>query len=123
MKINNQKGFTLIELVLVITILGILAVAALPSFIDITSQATTASRDGVVGAIREGLAIQYSYDLVINPTSAAYPTTLGGTDGAASDNKLTDKASAAWAGKTADYALDEYKKRFQLATGRREVER
>jgi len=86
MKINNQKGFTLIELVLVITILGILAVAALPSFIDITSQATTASRDGVVGAIREGLAIQYSYDLVINPTSAAYPTTLGGTDGAASDS-------------------------------------
>lgn len=89
MKLNNQKGFTLIELVLVITILGILAVAALPSFIDITTDAATASRDGVVGAIREGLAIQYADSLVNNPTNPSYPATL---DGQADATAASDSA-------------------------------
>ncbi|MDO8462058.1 MAG: type II secretion system protein [Deltaproteobacteria bacterium] len=53
-----EGGFTLIELVLVIAILGILAVAALPSFINIVGNAETSARDGVVGGVRTGIANQ-----------------------------------------------------------------
>jgi len=71
-----KKGFTLIELVLVITILGILAISALPSFINISTQAEQASRDGVVGAVRAGIALQRANDLVTNGPPGAYPAAL-----------------------------------------------
>lgn len=74
MKLNNQKGFTLIELVLVITILGILAIAALPAFIDVTSDAATSARDGVVGSVREGIDLAYAETLVAG--APAWPTVL-----------------------------------------------
>jgi len=77
-----RKGFTLIELVLVITILGILAISALPSFINISTQAEQASRDGVVGAIRAGVALQRANDLVSNGPPGNYPATLDGVGAA-----------------------------------------
>lgn len=76
MKNKNQKGFTLIELVLVITILGILAVAALPAFINVSTQARQSSMAGVVGSVRSGIALFRSNDLVVNGPPGNYPTTL-----------------------------------------------
>lgn len=73
---SNQKGFTLIELVLVITILGILAVAALPSFIDISTNARQSSMSGVVGAVRSGSALFRSNDLVQNGPPGNWPGAL-----------------------------------------------
>lgn len=79
-QLNNQKGFTLIELIMVITILGILAVAAAPSFIDLTSQATSATVSGVAAAVQDGINMTYAQNAANG--SAAFPTSLGSeTDG------------------------------------------
>lgn len=73
---RNRKGFTMVELVLVIAILGILAIAALPQFINVTTQARQASRDGVVGAVRSGIMLFRSNDLVVNGAPGDWPATL-----------------------------------------------
>lgn len=74
--INKTKGFTLVELVLVIAILGILAVAALPQFINVSTQARQASRDGVTGAVRSGIMLSRANDLVVNGAPGNWPATL-----------------------------------------------
>ena len=57
---NRQSGFTIVELVVVIILLGILAATALPRFIDLDDEANAAAFEGVVGGFQTGLSLYHA---------------------------------------------------------------
>lgn len=67
----NQKGFTLIELVMIIVILGILAAVAIPKYQDLSGEAKEAAARGALGALRSAVTIYYANHAVTD--SAHWP--------------------------------------------------
>ena len=70
---NQQTGFTLIELIRVIVILGVLAATALPKFVNLGSDARTATMKAVEGSMRSANAMIYA------KAAVAVPSQLGAT--------------------------------------------
>ncbi|MBU2863601.1 type II secretion system GspH family protein [Reinekea forsetii] len=68
---KKQQGFTLIELIMVIVILGILSAFALPRFADLGSQATISALEGGAGAVRSAAAIAHAQALAENDTDSS----------------------------------------------------
>ena len=93
----NQKGFTLIELIMVTIILGILAAVAIPRYTSTVTKAEEAAEDAVINSIKAGLESYATEQLMDNgrrswPTNPfdALETKPAGYDADDSDDADTD---------------------------------
>lgn len=89
-KLSSQKGFTLVELMVVIAILGILAAIAVPRFSDSTTLANTAKAAADLRTIDSAIGMF----LAANP--GATPTAPSGSGSSANNGNLVGDYLAAW---------------------------
>lgn len=119
---NKQAGFTLVELIIVIVILGILAVTAAPRFLNLQGDANASTLEGVQGSIRSGMNIVNGKAIIANVQNKAetdtptpivedvalrfgYPAGTIGAFEAFLDIDFADVTTAATNADTADFNL------------------
>lgn len=72
---KNKRGFTLIELIMVILLVAILAVVAIPQFIDYRLEAKNATTVNILGTLRTGIALQYGQSMLrCDQTAGVWPS-------------------------------------------------
>ena len=78
MKRSGERGFTLIELMIVVAIIGILAAIAIPKFADLIRKSNEGSTKGNLGALKGALAVYYGENEGSYPTDDLTSLTVAG---------------------------------------------
>ncbi|WP_261817061.1 type II secretion system protein [Vibrio gallicus] len=120
---KKQHGFTLIELIVVIVILGVLAVTAAPKFLNLQSDARKSALQGLKGAMSSASRIVYSKSVINNvernpddivsdiATHYGYPAASGTGIGFAVAGLSDDWTSSSWPGGSPRSYLTTFKNR------------
>jgi prepilin-type N-terminal cleavage/methylation domain-containing protein len=107
LKKRNQKGFTLIEIIAVLVILGILAAVAIPKYMDMQTDAKNKAVAGAISGLISAASMEYSQKLLLGTASATSftattPITVGDFQGTLAGTAGTMTATVT-NGPTTDY--------------------